>query len=187
MSTFYDNFQSVAAAWVINERITFHTQTGGMLAGLKFDKEGIYKIDGEDSLPLLQPWAVQFSESYFAGAPHKDISGANQSNQPVVEDLTLTYRVATSRKNGWFRRDPTNPLQKKGLLEWLSLIRDAVETGVDGDIDSRLLTGVTKPMLYSIGDTATTDLSFQCFFEIKLQVWPTHRAERSLTRPLPSA
>lgn len=185
MSTFYDNFQSVAAAWEINERIIHHCQAGGLLAGLKYDKEGTYKIDGEDDLPLLQPWSVDFSEALFAGAPTQFINGAAQANQPTSDALTLTFRMATSRRSGWFRRDPTNATAKKGLLEWICLIRDSIETDKNGVVDSRLNTGVVKPLLYSIGESVTTELTFQCFFEVRLDVWPTHRAERRLTRSTP--
>ena len=182
MSTLNDNFQAVAAVWEVDKRIVHHCLSGHMLAGLKYDKEGTFKLDGEDDLPLLQPWAATFSEDYFAGAPHAGISGADKSNQPTSESLVLTYRFASSRRNGWMRRDPTNPTQKKGMLEWLSLIRDAIETDVDGVTDSRMGKMIVRPVLFSIGETTTTELSFQCFFEAKLDIWPYHRGERHLTR-----
>jgi hypothetical protein len=185
MSTFYDTFQTVAAAWEMNERIIHHCQPAGLLAGLKYDKEGIYKIDGEDDLPLLQPWSISFMENLFAGAPSIATSGDKQANQPTSESLTLSFRFASSRKNGWFRRDPTNTSSKKGMLEWLSLIRDAIETDKEGMTDSRLKRGLVKPILYSIGDSVTTELSFQCYLEVRLDVWPTYRAERRLNRSMP--
>lgn len=185
MSTFYDAFQSVAAAWEMNERIIYHCQPGNMLAGLKYDKEGTYKVDGEDDLPLLQPWSISFMENIFAGAPSSSTQGVSQANVPTSESLTLTFRFATSRRSGWFRRDPTNASSKKGMLEWISLIRDAIETNKQGAIDSRLNCGLVKPVLYSIGESVTTEMAFQCYLEIRLEVWPTYRAERRLSRPKP--
>lgn len=185
MSTFYDNFQSVAAAWELNERIIHHCQAGGLLAGLKYDKEGTYKIDGEDDLPLLQPWSVSFTEAHFAGGPRVAQNGPLEGNQPTGDSLTLTFRLATSRRAGWFRRDPTSTSAKKGLLEWICLIRDAFEITNQGSTDARLNTGIVKPVLTSIGDTTTTELSFQCFFEVRLEVWPTYRGERRLTKQRP--
>lgn len=185
MSTFYDNFQSVAAAWELNERIIHHCQAGGLLAGLKYDKEGTYKIDGEDDLPLLQPWAINFTEAHFAGGPRLSQNAPLAGNQPTADSLSLTFRLATSRRAGWFRRDPTSATAKKGLLEWIFLIRDSIEIDKQGGIDSRLNAGVVKPVLTSIGDTSTTELSFQCFFDIKLEVWPTYRGERRLTKQGP--
>lgn len=185
MSTFYDCYQSVAAAWELNERIVYHCQPNGMLAGLKYDKEGTFKLDGEDDLPLLQPWSVDFTEAHMAGGPRLTQNGPLEANQPTADSLTLTFRLAGSRRAGWFRRDPTSATAKKGLLEWIALIRDAIETRKDGSTDSRLNAGIVKPVLTSIGDTNTTELSFQCFFEVRLEVWPTYRGERRLTRPRP--
>ena len=185
MSTFYDCYQSVAAAWELNERIIHHCKSDGLLSGLKYDKEGTLKTDGEDDLPLLQPWSVDFTESFFSGAPTPNTNGVKQANQPTADTLTLTFRLAVSRRAGWFRRDPTTPTAKKGILEWIALIRDAIETAKDGTIDSRLNSGVVKPVLSLIRETTTTELTFQCFFEVKLDVWPTFRAERRLNRPAP--
>lgn len=183
MSTFNDNFQAVAAVWEVDRRIIYHCGAGRMLSGLKYDKEGTMKLDGEDDLPLLQPWTINFTEEYFAGAPHSAINDKKYANQPTIETLTLSFRLAASRRNGWIRRDPTNAAQKKGFLEWISLIRDAIETDVDGVTDSRMGTGIVKPVLFSTGETTTTELSFQCFLEAKFDVWPYHRGERHMCRP----
>jgi hypothetical protein len=152
------------------------------LAGLKYDKEGTMKVDGEDDLPLLQPWAVSFNEAYYGGMAHSGISDPKHGNQPILEELTLTYRVVCSRRNGWFRRDPLNSSQKKGLIEWLALIRDAIETDKQGIVDSRFNRSASQPILYSISDTETTELSFQCYFEAKMKLWPYHRSERHFVR-----
>jgi hypothetical protein len=184
MSTIYDNFQVAAAAWEINERLVFHTQAGQMLAGLNYDKEGTLKVEGEDDLPVLQPWAVHFNEELFAGAPNVRSQGRSEANQPVAETLTLTFRVATSRRDGWFRRDPTDTTKRKGLIEWLALIRDAIETPTTGTVpDSRFVGGASKPVTYSIPETKTSQLSFQCSLDVTVMLRPVCRAERSFTMP----
>ena len=57
MSAITDNFNATAAAWVIDKRLTYHTGSGKSLDGLNYDTEGTLKVDGEDDLPLLQPWS----------------------------------------------------------------------------------------------------------------------------------
>ncbi len=188
-ATIYDSFQTVAAAWEINERLIYHTQPGGILAGLKYDAEGTFKVDGEDDLPLLQPWAFQLSDALHAGAPNTASRGLAQANQPLAETLTMTYRVATSRKNVWFRRDPTDTAAKKGLMEWVALIRDAIERPA-ADItstepDSRFGGGANKPVSFSISETNTTQQTFQCMLDVVVYVRPTCRGERSFTMPQP--
>ncbi len=187
MSTINDNFQVVAAAWEIDQRLTYHTQAGNMLDGLKYDKEATFKVDGEDSFPLLQPWAAHFEEDLWVGAPNPRSAGRAPANQPVQETLTLTYRVVTSRKNGWYRRDPTDPTVQKGYLEWLALIRDAIETptGASPTPDSRFSSAAVKPVKFTISETRTSQLTFQGSLDVTIYVIPVCRAERSYTLPTP--
>lgn len=184
MSHINDNFHSIAAAWEINERLIYHMQKGQMLEGLKFDVEGTLKVDGQDNLPLLQPWGVSISETIFPGASRKStgfsLPGA-AGNTPIIETLTLGYKIGTARKYGFFRRDPTDASARKGLLEWLSLIRDAVETEatVDKAIDSRFRLASARPVKFSVTEPETSQLAFWCVLEISLDLQPYCRGERS--------
>jgi len=184
MSTICDTLQVTAAVWVMNERLVYHTQPNNMLAGLKYDREGTLKVDGKDDLPLLQPWSLNISESLFAGAARKsDTSTISHRNQPVVEELTLVFRVACRRDRGFMRRNPSDPTSQKGILEWLALIRDAIETDPSGVVDSSLNNSTSKPMKFSVQETETTQLAFHTFLEVVLTLHPSHRGERGYTFP----
>lgn len=191
MSTLYNNFQAVAAAWEIERRILLHTQAGGMLEGLNYDAEGTLKLEGEDDLPVLQPWGVTLEETLFVGAPASRGAGKDEANVPCYDKLTLVYRFATSRSNGWFRRDPTVETSEKGFLEWLAVLRDAIELpSTEEDIttvkpDARLSGTANKPVSFAIQENTTTQLSFQCMLEIRLDLKAWCRAERSYTLPEP--
>lgn len=175
--------QCVAAFWEIDRRIIHHCKLGGMLQGLNYDKEGTFKIDGEDTLPLLQPWTMGSVESY---APSK--SGAftqldsMNGNAPVTDSVTVAFRVNTSRKYGLFRRVPDkNTDSQKGLMEWVASIKDAIETSVDGVVDTRLNTAAWKPIRFNVGNSNTSQLCYSLFLEITVDSYPMARAQRMST------
>lgn len=187
MPTIHDNFQFAAAAWEINERLIYHSRDdGGMLRGLKYDKEGTFKVEGEDDLPLCQPYSLNLAESISPGAPRtNDIS---KLASPVAGTQTLVYRVAVRRKDGWFRRDPTDSTQAKGLLEWLALIQDAIETTRDGEdeVDCSLDGALMKPPTFRIQETETTQKAFHCYLEVELDIKHHCRGERGFELPEPA-
>jgi hypothetical protein len=183
MSTQYDNFVAVAAAWELNERLVYHTQPGRMLAGLNYDSEGTLKVDGHDDLPLLQPWTVQIEEGIAPGAPKAAHAGVTRKNTPVAETMTLVFRFGTSRRDGWFRRDPTLTSARKGFMEWLALVRDAIETDTQGDADAALNIGALRPVRFSVRENETTQLAFYCYLEVELLVQHYCRTERASTLP----
>lgn len=184
MSTICDTLQVTAAVWVINERLVHHTQPGKMLAGLHYDREGTLKVDGKDDLPLLQPWSLNIAEGLAPGASRASpASDINHRNSPVLEELTLVFRVGARRDRGFMRRDPASPTSEKGILEWLALIRDAIETDPSGVIDSSLRNSTSKPPRFTVQETETTQLAFYTFLEVVLTLFPSHRGERSYTFP----
>lgn len=185
MATINDTFQGVTAAWEINQRLIYHTQPGRMLAGLKYDSEGTLKVDGFDDLPLLQPWTIGLAETLSPGAPKPETSVIGRQNQPVSETQTLVFRFASYRRDGWFRRDPTDGTKRKGFLEWLSLIRDSMETSADGHnaTDAALAGASMKPLTFAIRESETTQLSFSCFLEVEIYLKHYCRAERGYTFP----
>lgn len=185
MSTVNDNMQAVAAAWVINERLVYHSQPGRLLAGLNYEQTQVFEVDGEDDLPKLMPWTVGFVENIFSGSPKSASSGRLEANAPVQQTQTLTYRLSCSRKHGFFRRDPTDTTASKGLMEWLALILDAMETTRDGNdgADARLETSLANPISFRITDSETTQLAYHLFIEVDLGVVPWCRGERSFDFP----
>ena len=184
MSAITDNFNATAAAWVIDKRLTYHTGSGKSLDGLNYDTEGTLKVDGEDDLPLLQPWSINIVENLWAGAP---VSGstAARGNINTVESLDLTFRFATTRKNGWFRRDPTDSSASKGFLEWLALVRDAIEdTAASSPVaDARLLQTLHRPLTISVGDSETSELTFQSYITVSCDLLPYCRGQRANNFP----
>ena len=184
MPTVNDNFQTVAAAWVMDNRIRTHVQPGGMLAGLKYDAEGTQKVDGHDDLPMMQPWTIAIETEASGGAPRGGSQSALKGNQPVAETLTLVFRIATARKNGWMRRDATDASSPLGLLEWLALIRDAFERNIDGQtVDSNMLASAMKPVAFRCRESETSQLSFTVFLEVDLALRHHCRSERAHTLP----
>ena len=184
MATINDSMQGVSALWELERRLNFHAQSGQILEGLKIDSEGTLKVDGHNDLPLCQRWAVGSRESFSAGAPRAGVSlGGGSSNQPIAETLTVTYRVATARKYGWTRSDPTDANLPKGFVEWLALIRDAVETADGGETDACLLETINKPPLFTIRESESSQLAFQVYLEMELELNHKCRAERHLLQP----
>lgn len=174
--------QCAAPFWEIDKRIIHHTKIGGRLQGLHYDKEGTFKIDGEDTLPLLQPWTINSSESNAPIGPSYSAQDAMRANSPVVDTVTVAYRLNTSRKYGLFRRIPDkNTDGQKGLLEWVAAIKDAVETNVDGFTDTRLGNSAWKPIRYTVGPSNTSQLCYSLFLEITVDYPPMDRAQRMST------
>jgi hypothetical protein len=179
--TVNDVFRFCAPAWEINERLTFHSQPGGMLAGLKYDPEGTKQSMGEDSYPSMQFDTFQLTESISAGAPRT--TDTAKKNSPVAPQQVVKYRCAFSRQKGLFRRDPTEPSVPKGALDWLALIIDAIETTRDGEdsVDTSLGGTVIQPTRVVVEENENTENAFHFFLEITL--YPQHhcRGERQTT------
>jgi len=180
MATVYNCTMATAAAWVLNERIIHHSQSGGLLEGLKFDKEGTYDVDGESDLPLLQPLAVSLTEKV---GPGFGASGAQGKNGTISPTWTMTYRLATSRRRLLFRRNPDVISEPKGFMEWACAIIDAMEINQDGALDAGLEGSIESPMLVNIGENTASQLSFQGIMQVVLHTKNHCRGERSFTLP----
>ena len=119
---------SLAPLWVIDKRLSYHSEQGsGRIAdGFKYDREGCIEADGVEDLPYAQPVTIQDQEGISSG------SGANVSNT-----RSLYLHVAARREYGLFRRNPKVPPEDSsydgvGVLEWVERVRDAIETSTDG-------------------------------------------------------
>lgn len=177
-----DTFQLTTPAWVVNERLIYHSQNGRMLDGLKYDKEGRMKVDGYDDMPALQPLSLAHTEEISPG----QISGqGSRANTPIAPTVVLTFRLYCARRDFFFRRTPESG-GKKGLLEWVALVCDAIETTTDGldEPDSRLLNTLEKPVSFSTLENDTpSQLAFETFLEVTLPTRHYCRGERSATFP----
>mgnify|MGYP003625668711 CR=1 FL=1 len=166
-----DLSMSTAAAWEIDRRLKFHSGTGEMLEGLNYDHEGKQGVEGKDGFPLLQPAGISFSENNFAGA------NAGILKNPIQEELTLHYRVGSRKDALWVRRQ-LDVGAKKGLLDWLALIRDAMEISSESLEDPTLGNTIVKPMEFSISENESTQIAFYTILEVKLYLRPCLRTER---------
>ena len=180
----YRNF--TAAAQVINKRLCYATSKGNMLQGLNYEKAGTQNLKGEDNLPSLTPWTIANVENIFQGGrlPKNDPNSTlNAQNTAVGSVQTLVYRLVTSRRSGWF---PTGQDTHKGLLDWIALIQDAIETNNNENLaeaDATLEETLCKPVRFSIQETETSELSYTVFLELELHLMPTCRVKRSLHLP----
>jgi hypothetical protein len=180
-----DIMRSSAAVWELDNRLAYHTQPGKMLAGMKYDREGTLKADGKDDLPLIQPWSINFDEALFPGAPSPGANSIARKNHNAAETLILVYRLGFRRDHAFCRRDPTNVSAPKGMVEWLCLIRDAMETSAASDpiIDSGLAGSLMRPLGFAIRESETTQMAYYTFLEVTLPLHVACRAGRS--QPLP--
>lgn len=173
--------QTCAAFWEIENRLIYHSAVGRMLQGLHYDKEGTYKIDGEDTLPLLQPWGMQSEESLAPGAPRPNFNDRCAQNAPITDRIIAVYRFASSRKYGFFRRSPLdNNESQKGFMEWIACIKDACETSTDDVVDASLKMNAWRPVKFSVGNSSASQLCFTAYLEIIIDIPPMFRAERRL-------
>jgi hypothetical protein len=157
--------------WVIDQRIDYHAQAGGLLEGLKVDREGKSEVDGVDDLPYVQWFSISDEEGHGPGA-----------GTGVRMERKLLLMVAAKRDYGMFRRDPTDTSAGVGVMEWLDRVRDAIETKADGTGESDpLLDGTqSRPILTAIRESAISDLSFTLMLEVTLTIESVCRATRSL-------
>jgi len=173
--------QNCAAFWEIDNRLIYHSKVGGILQGLHYDKEGTLKIDGEDTLPLLQPWGIQSAEDYAPGAPRPSNNERCRQNAPITDRVIAVYRFSSSRKYGFFRRNPTdNTESQKGFMEWVACIKDACETAEDMSIDASLKMNCWRPIKFAVSNSSATQLCFTAYIEITVDIPPMFRGERRL-------
>jgi hypothetical protein len=103
----------------VHRRLKFHAEPERMLHGLKVRKSGQYRIEGENQLP-------QFCFVDITGDDRRGGSNA-----------TLSCWLRVARKHEWFKDTDEGP---HGLIDWMLLIMDAVETmPSDGTPDQLLV------------------------------------------------
>lgn len=161
--------------WVIDQRLEFHTKAGGILEGLKYDREGVVEVDGTDDLPYVQNLTISDEEGY----------GFATGNRDIQNQRKLFLIVSAERQYGLFRRDPDEEItdsciQGIGVMEWVERVRDAIETRGDVTevIDPFLEHTVTKPVVSSIREAPTSDKTWSLVIEINLEMGSTDRGTR---------
>lgn len=165
MATKDDIIPFCQAPWVIDKRLAFHAQDGQMLDGLTYRRVPDIEEDGKGSFPYLRMMDMNYREEHAAGA-WKEFSGSDEGNTPTIYTVELDFRLSVKRSYGLFRSDPFNPEQGKGLMEWLALVTDAIESNEFGITDSRLESSVGRPVMYSVGGTELSQLAWSADFTI---------------------
>lgn len=180
MSNLSDCYQFTAAVWTIFKRIEFHCQTGGILQGLKWSREGGLQNLQTDKLPLLQPYSIEQDMDYFAGGNFPVYNSSDkEANTPFVSSFQLKLELSTDSKHGFLRRNPDVPTERKGHMEWSALVMDAIETAEDERIDSRLDGTLLRPIKMMMKDIEIQELTMSSVIDIRIDTHLQRRGQRA--------
>jgi hypothetical protein len=156
--------------WEIKRRLAYHCRDieGRRCRKLKFDAEGVIEADGTEDLPFILPFTMTDTETIGAGAvPQGFASGSSN----VLITQTFEFMIASRREFGLVRSDPTTEAEKKrGILEWIAAIRDAIETDTDGSVDPLLKESVYKPIEFNVTDLSVTELSWTAIMRVTCSI-----------------
>ncbi len=174
-----------APVWEMFNRIEYHTGTGRVLDGLKFSRESIIQITGEEIYPLLRPITYTVEEQPWPGAPDLNIT-LNTKTTPIQPIVSVVFFLLTMRENGWMVYDPTSDpsteLDVMGGLELAPKVIDAIETqaSATGKYDATFEGTTPQPPLWLISDSAdVNDLSWTTKIECRIPMVPMCRGQRS--------
>lgn len=179
MSNLSDCYQFTAAVWTVFKRLDWHCRTGGMLEGMKWSREGGLQNLQTVKLPALQPYSVEQDMEYFAGV-NRPVYNSNdrEANTPFVSTFQLRLELSTDSKNGFVRRNPDQPTDRKGHMEWAALVMDALEIAEDERIDSRLDGTLLKPIRTTMRDLEIQELTISSVIDIRLETHLQRRGHR---------
>lgn len=139
-------FVALRPLFVLHNRLLFHTQDGEMLHGLKYKEKPVVKNVGEKDLPYIAPLSFLEEEDMSMG-------GAGSAKCDVI---TAEYQLGANAAHGFMRFDTTST--KLGILEWVTLVRDAMETNEAGEVDRELEKMAIKPIRFSTEDNTVDQL-----------------------------
>lgn len=151
-ATSYDSMIAVAPVWVINHRLSRETKAGGLLAGMKHDPFLRMRVDAPRSLPFVRIASFSDFEGTFGAAR----PGTGSVNSGTAQTGAIRIEISCESKHGWVRQNPKAAVQKKGCLEWLALVKDAIETNDAGEVDAALDNTLLKPIKLN---TVATEIS----------------------------
>jgi hypothetical protein len=175
------NYSSVVRE--IHNRLRFHSKPEGILHGLKIRESGEFKINGEDDLPHF----------VFVDIQTNDTKGLGTG--------TISSWLRVARRRSWFIKEGESPNGVEahyGLLDWMVLVMDAVETKPsDGASDQmliahdefgRILPGLngealellTEPFQWNTQMDEISDLCFTMQMNLSFSLPTAKRANRRL-------
>jgi hypothetical protein len=164
--------------WILFNRIDFHVMPGNKLEKIKWFREGHQRIEGQAQLPSLQPLNIAVDSAIFPGAARVGNNAPPKKNSPLFNTIVVSFGLAVDTKHGFVQRDPNNPKQRPGYLDWAAIIMDAMETDIDGTIDAGLNSSCSKPMTYQLREPDPTELAFSAVLDVILTSDGFYRGER---------
>ena len=182
MSRLQDCQQFTAATWVIFKRLDWHCREGGLLAGIKWSREGGLQNLQTVKLPSLQPYSIEHDMEHFAGSNYPVYDSQDrEANTPFMSSFNLRLELSTDSKHGFIRRNPDQPTERKGHLEWAALVMDALEIDEEGRVDSRLDGTMLKPIHSAMKDIEIQELTISSVIDLRFSTHLQRRAQRSAT------
>lgn len=175
-----DVASAVAAIWELQQRLIYHSQSGRILAGLKFEPNIEKQVIGESDLPCMEPYSVEWIEEINPGAPRSG-SSPDKKNTPQSATITVKYLCSFARLDGFIRSNPANHNVPKGMLEWQAAILDAIEStrSTAPEADAALSNSLAKPIQFEFEESEPTELAFQCYLKAIIIPKPFCRRERT--------
>lgn len=142
---------TLRAIWVMDQRLTAASKSGGLLHGLNYSHEAKKAAQGAKDLPYAALHTVEDEEGVGLGAGN---------NIGLVRSVFM--QVAGRRDYGLFRRDMSAPVmdpgkQGRGVLEWIEYIKDAIERHANGTVDWALEGSLVKPLIFRARQQETDD------------------------------
>jgi len=156
-------------------RIQWHCNTenaGGLLHGLRFTQEPSWTVEGDRDLPNLCIIDYGDREEVWAGGT-TDPQG--RGNSVMWQVQLITFMLSVRKKHGLFAADVSNP---RGLMDWISRIRDAMDLDESGNPDASLGQTAFRPFLTEIVDTTVRDLSWSCGIRTTIYTRDFNRGSR---------
>jgi len=179
-----DAMHWTAAVWELGERLTHHTKNGELLQGLKWIPTNRARAETMDTLPSLQFRSVSFTQAIFPGARSTETSDMSKLNVVVSDTLVVRLELTSDVDDLWVRRQPGNSQQKKGHMEWMALVRDAIETDTEGVVDCSLGGSLCRPIMFAGMEPEGGSLGMTTVIEVTLPLMPNCRgALRKLFAP----
>jgi len=159
-------------------RLNAAATTGGLLEGLKIRTNPQKEPSSQRELPMIYPVEYADEDSPFAGAKRSTATAGDgsSSGNNLQTKATLSLMLMFSREHGFFRESDSDPY---GLMEWVTMIKDVIETSLDTEEPDGSLNGsCAEPFYISVADTKASELSWSVWFDIEYYPLPFVRGTR---------
>lgn len=172
--------QPIAPVAVIFNRLNRDAAANKPLYGLKVKQAKLdWQTIGADDLPSISVDDLEFRDEIFAGAKPTPSSTGNVNMESACQ---IEFLIATHRDHGLYA---TSTAKKNGLLDWVTLISDAIERNDAGDPDAKLDGTCSQPLKIEGGNMAQADLCHFFVLTISYHPRPFRRSTRSDAMTVP--